>query len=149
MKFPSIRTWPIWVWLLVMLIFGSSAACISGGLGDAENQRNNALRRAALAYELRTRGEADEVLVDFGHLEWRDNLGFAGRTVWLSPFAREEYLALRDPQRSYIYLHSPQQENGDFTIEVERGGPAGIRRHRLRLRIQDASWVVVRDEALP
>lgn len=142
-------TQPVWIWLLIVLTFASSAACLGGGLGDAVNQRNNALRRAALAYELRTRGKADEVLVDFGHLEWRDNLGFDGRTVWLNPFAREEYLALRDPQRSYIYLHFPQQEDGDFTIEVERGGPAGILRHRLRLRLQGANWVVVQDEALP
>ncbi|PWH20719.1 MAG: hypothetical protein DDG58_01345 [Ardenticatenia bacterium] len=144
---PCLR--PVWIGLLIVLVFGSSAACLSGGLGDAENRRNNALRRAALAYELRTRGAADEVLVDFGHLEWRDNLGFEGRTVWLNPFAREEYLTLRDPHRSYIYLHLPRQEDGDFTIEVERGGPSGSLRHRLRLRLQGASWVVVQDEAIP
>ncbi|MGC8879106.1 MAG: hypothetical protein ACP5R2_07775 [Anaerolineae bacterium] len=138
----------VWIGLLTVLVFGSSAACLSGGLGDAENRRNNALRRAALTYELRTRGTADEVLVDFGQLEWRDNLGFEGRTVWLNPFAREEYLTLRDPQRSYIYLHLPQQADGDFVIEVERGGPSGILRHRLRLRLQGESWEVIQDEEI-
>lgn len=137
------------MWLLIALVLGGSAACVSGGLGDAENRRNNALRRAALAYELRTRGDADEVLVDFGHLEWRDNLGFNGRAVWLSPFAREEYLALRDPRRSYIYLHLPQRIEGDFVIEVERGSPSGTSRYRLRLRFQGEIWVVVEDKAIP
>ena len=149
MELHPTRARSIWIWLPIVLILVSSAACVSGGLGDAENRRNNALRRAALAYELHTRGDADEVLVDFDHLEWRDNLGFDGRTVWLNPFAREEYLTLRDPQRSYIYLHFPQQEDGDFTIEVERGGPSGSLRHRLRLRLQGTDWVVVQDEAIP
>lgn len=149
MKLCPTRARPVWIWLLIVLIFGSSAACFSGGLGDAGNRRNNALRCAALTYERHTRGEADEVLVDFGHLEWRDNLGFDGRTVWLNPFAREEYLSLRDPQRSYIYLRLPQQEDGDFTIEVERGGPTGTLRHRLRLRLEGSSWAVVQDEVLP
>jgi len=137
------------MWLPIVLILVGSAACVSGGLGDAENRRNNALRRAALAYELRTRGGADEVLVDFGHLEWRDNLGFDGRTVWLNPFARDEYLALRDPRHSYIYLHFPQQMEGDFVMEVERGDPSGTFKHRLKLRLQDGSWVVIEDEAIP
>ncbi len=133
---------------MLIILSLSSAACISGGLGDAENQRNNALRRAALAYELRMRGGADEVLVDCGYLEWRDNLGFEGRTVWLTPFAREEYLALRNPQSTYIYLHLPQRMDGHFIIEVERSGTSGLLKHRLGLQLQGKMWLVVQDERI-
>jgi len=125
-------------------------ACNLVGFGDATNQRNNAIRRAALAYELSVRGPADEVLVDFGFLEWRDNLGFSGgRTVWLNPVARDEFLAQHDPRRTYIYLHYPVDAADSVIIEVERGGPDGRTTRRLVLRPTADGWVVTGDDALP
>ena len=134
--------------LLLALAALASTGC-DASLGGATNQRYNAVRRAAVAYELRTRGPADELLVDFGFLEWRDNLGFtSGRTVWLNPVARDEFFAGRDPDRSYIYLRSPAEQEGELLVEVERGGPVGVHAHQLTLKMQSSSWQVVADAVL-
>jgi hypothetical protein len=117
--------------------------------GGETNQRNNAVRRAALNYEIDTRGPADELLVDFGLLEWRDDLGFAaGRTVWLSPVARDEFLVERNPECTYIYLHAPIEAGETATIEVTRGGPTATTSHRLTLYASAGAWQVVGDEPL-
>jgi hypothetical protein len=93
---------------------------------------------------------ADEVLVDFGFLEWRDNLGFSGgRTVWLNPVARAEFLAQRDPRRTYIYLRTPVDAGDSVHIEVERGGPEARTSRRLVLHPTADGWLVTADEALP
>jgi hypothetical protein len=132
---------------LVLLLFILVSASCSFGFDPAFIRRNNAVRRAALAYEVQVRGSADELLVDFGYLEWRDNLGFAdGNTVWLNPAARDEYFALRDAQRSYIYLHDPLDVDGGVSIRVERGGPAGVQSHQLTLRYEGGIWRVVADQ---
>jgi hypothetical protein len=137
--------------LLLVLVLGvlASLACNIGGLGNATNQRDNAVRRAALTYELQTRGSADELLVDFGFLEWRDNLGFIdGRTVWLNPAARDEFFAERDPRRTYIYLRSPAEQDGNVLLEVERGDPDSVHVHRLTLRVESGAWQVTGDDEL-
>lgn len=137
--------------MLVLVVLAlSSLACNLVGFGDAKNQRNNAIRRAALEHELAARGPVDEVLVDFGFLEWRDNLGFSGgRTVWLNPVARDEFLAQRNPQRTYIYLHMPADDGDTVHIEVERGGPDGQVTRRLVLQPSDTGWEVVQEEVRP
>ena len=149
---PGRRTWPA-RWLPAVALVGltlASLACNLVGFGDATNQRNNAVRRAALAHEISARGPADEVLVDFGFLEWRDNLGFSGgRTVWLNPVARAEFLAQRDPRRTYIYLHTPVDAGDSVHIEVERGGPEARTSRRLVLHPTADGWLVTADEALP
>jgi hypothetical protein len=135
-------------WLLLTLLVLASTAC-DANLGGATNQRYNAVRRAAVAYELRTRGPADELLVDFGFLEWRDNLGFtSGRTVWLNPIAPDEFFSQRDPGRSYIYLRTPTEHGDDVLIEVERSGAQGVHTRQLTLRQSGGVWQVVADEAL-
>lgn len=137
-----------WLPALALLAL-ASLACNLVGLGDQTNQRNNAVRRVALAHEVESRGPVDEVLVDFGFLEWRDNLGFTGgRTVWLNPVARDEFLAQRDPQRTYIYLHSPVDEGDAVAIEVERGGPAATQARRLTLHLGEGGWQVTGEEVL-
>jgi hypothetical protein len=134
--------------LVMALLALTTVACGAVGLGGATNQRDNAVRRAALAYELQTRGPADEVLVDFGFLEWRDNLGFPdGRTVWLNPVAQSEFFAERDPRRSYIYLRAPVARGEDVLIQVERGGPDPGQARLLTLRLSGAAWQIVGDEA--
>jgi hypothetical protein len=131
----------------VLLLLALISASCSFGFNPALIRRNNEVRRAALAYELQVRGPADEVLVDFGYLEWRDNLGFTnGNTVWLNPAARDEYFALRDAHRSYIYLREPQELDGAVSIVVERGGPAGVQSHQLTLRQTGGAWQVAHDE---
>ncbi len=133
--------------VVLALALLASLACNLVGLGNPTNQRDNAVRRAALSYELQTRGPADELLVDFGFLEWRDNLGFTdGRTVWLNPVARDEFFAERDARRTYIYLRSPTEQDDDMLLEVERGGPGGIAVHRLTLRLEGGAWQVTGDE---
>jgi predicted small secreted protein len=137
--------------LLVALMLAAlvTLACNIVGLGNAINQRDNAVRRAALTYELQTRGSADELLVDFGFLEWRDNLGFTnGRTVWLNPVARDEFFAERDARRTYLYLRSPIEQDGDVLMEVERGGPDGVDEHRLTLQMENDTWQVTGDDEL-
>jgi hypothetical protein len=135
--------------LVLALLALATVACGAVGFGGATNQRANAARRAALAYELQTRGPADEVLVDFGFLEWRDNLGFPdGRTVWLNPVAQAEFFAERDPRRSYIYLRTPAEQGEDVLIQVERGGPDAVQARLLTLRPGGAAWQVVADEVL-
>ena len=136
--------------VVVLILALASLACNLVGFGDATNQRNNAVRRAALAHEITVRGPADEVLVDFGFLEWRDNLGFSGgRTVWLNPVARDEFLAQRDPRRTYIYLHTPVDAEDSVIIEVERGSPEARTARRLVLRQAADAWQVIADEPLP
>ena len=126
-----------------------TTAC-TAGLGGATNQRDNAVRRVALAHELQLRGPADEVLVDFGFLDWRDNLGFSGRrTVWLNPIARDEFFAERDASRTYIYLRSPIQQGEEIAMQVERGSSSGVQLHQLTLRHESGAWKVVADVAQP
>jgi len=126
-----------------------TTAC-AAGLGGATNQRDNAVRRVALAHELQLRGPADEVLVDFGFLDWRDNLDFTGRrTVWLNPIAREEFFAERDASRTYIHLRSPIQQGEDVAMQVERGSSSGVQLHQLTLRHESGAWKVVADVAQP
>jgi hypothetical protein len=134
------------LFLVLSLLALVSASC-SFGFNPALIRRNNEVRRATLSYELQVRGLADEVLVDFGYMEWRDNLGFTGgNTVWLNPAARDEYFALRDPHRSYIYLREPQELDGAVSIVVERGGPVGVQSHQLTLHQTGGAWQVVADE---
>ena len=134
--------------LLLTLLALASTGC-DASLGGATNQRYNAVRRAAVAYELRTRGPADDLLVDFGFLEWRDNLGFTGgRTVWLNPVARDEFFSLRDPGRSYIYLRTPTDQGDDVLIEVERNGAQATHARQLTLRQSGGVWQVVADAPL-
>ena len=123
------------LFLLVLLALVSSSC--SFGFNPALIRRNNDVRRAALAHEVQMRGSADEVLVDFGYLEWRDNLGFVdGDTVWLNPAARDEYFAVRDPL----------DLDDAISIVVERGGAAGAQSHQLTLRQTGGAWQMVADE---
>jgi hypothetical protein len=135
---------PILLAFLMLLL--STLACGTGGL---VTRRNNELRRAALAYELSTRGPVDEVMVAFGLTEVRDNLGFeGGNTVWLNQFAQAEYFRKRDANQSYLFLHDLDYEGRTATIVIDRGDANGIQYRRLTLRREGTAWEVVSDEPL-
>jgi hypothetical protein len=135
---------PILLVLLTLLL--STLAC---GVGGPVTRRNNHIRRAALSYELTTRGSVDEVLVAFGLTEVRDNLDFeGGNTVWLNQFAEREYFRTRDPSKTYLFLHDLDYQAGTATILVERGAPDGAETHRLTLQREGEVWAVVSDEPL-
>jgi len=122
----------------------SMLAC---GVGGPITQRNNDIRRAALAYELSTRGPVDEVLISFGLTEVRDNLGFeGGNTVWLNRFAQAEYFRQRDAGRSYLFLYDLNYEEGTATILVDRGDANGVQTRQLTLQYDGHQWRVVADE---
>ena len=88
------RRYPIVVSVLILLV--TTLAC---GVGGPVTRRNNEVRRAALAYELSTRGTAGEVMIAFRLTEVRDNLGFEdGNTVWLNPLAERDYFRKRMEQ---------------------------------------------------
>jgi len=132
--------------LVVVILLLATLAC---GVGGPVTRRNNEIRRAALAYELSTRGGVDEVLVAFGLTEVRDNLGFeGGNTVWLNQFAEREYFRTRDPDQTYLFLHDLDYQAGAATILVERGAPDGAETHRLTLQREGETWAVVSDESL-
>ncbi|GAB4533565.1 MAG: hypothetical protein Kow0063_15680 [Anaerolineae bacterium] len=134
------------VLLVALTLVLATLAC---GVGGPVTRRNNEIRRAALGYELATRGQVDEVLVAFGLTEVRDNLGFeGGNTVWLNQFAEREYFRTRDPERTYVFLHGLDYQDGTATILVERGAPDGIETYRLTLQREGEGWVVVSDEPL-
>lgn len=119
-------------------------ACGTGGPGT---RRNNQVRRAALAYELSTRGPVDEVLVAFGLTEARDNLGFdGGNTVWLNQFAQAQYLRKRDANQSYLFLHDLNYDDGSAFILIDRVDTNGIQYRALTLRREDNVWRVASDE---
>lgn len=132
--------------LVLVILLLATLAC---GVGGPVTRRNNHVRRAALAYELSTRGSVDEVLVAFGLTEVRDNLDFeGGNTVWLNQFAEREYFRTRHPDRTYLFLHDLDYQAGAATILVERGAPDGVETHRLTLGQEDETWAVVSDEPL-
>jgi hypothetical protein len=135
---------PISLALSALLLAG--LAC---GLGGADTRRNNEIRRAALAYELATRGPAGELLVAFGLMEVRDNLGFeGGNTVWLNPLAEGDYFRTRDTGQSYLFLHDVDSTAGSATILVDRGDANRVTSYQLTLQRQDSEWTVVADEPL-
>ena len=124
------KTKPLVAVLSLLLLSG-----IGCGVGGPVTHRNNDIRRAALDYEMATRGGADEVLVAFGYLEVRDNLGFqGGNTVWLNPVAQAEYFRDRDEGRSYIFLRGLAGDNGVASITVDRADAEGVESWQLSLR---------------
>jgi len=132
------------VGLVLSILLLSALAC---GTGGPATRRNQDVRRAALAYELSTRGPVDEVLVAFGLTEARANLGFeGGNTVWLHPYAEAEYLRTRDASQSYLFLHAVNYTDGDATILVDRGDGAAVQSHQLTLQLEDNAWKVAADE---
>ena len=138
------RRTPITLLLLTLLL--ATLAC---GVGGPITRRNSDIRRAALAYELETRGTVDEVLVAFSLTEVRDNLGFEdGNTVWLNPLARSEYFNKRDPSQAYLYLHDLNYADGTASITIDRGDAGGIDSRSLTLERAGDGWDVVSDEAL-
>lgn len=133
--------------LAVLFILPALLAC---GWGGTMGQRYHDIRRAAVAYELETRGSTNEVLAAFVITETRANLGFdAGNTVWLLPVAEQPYLQTRNPDQSYIYVQRPSaEEDGMYSVVVERNDRSGLRRYQLTLQTQDGHLVVVKDELL-
>ena len=130
--------------LVVLTLLLTTLAC---GTGGPVTWRNNEIRRAALAYELSTRGTVDEVMVAFGLTEVRDNLEFEdGNTVWLNQFAEGEYFRKRDVSKSYLYLYDLDYNDGAASILVDRGGADGVTTRVLSLRREGDSWEVVSDE---
>jgi hypothetical protein len=132
--------------LVVLTLLLSTLAC---GIGGPIARRNNEIRRAALTYELSTRGPVDEVLVAFGLTEVRANLGFeGGNTVWLNQFAEAEYFRTRDASRTYLFLHELNYDGGTASILIDRGGASGLQTHKLTLRRENGVWEVVSDDPL-
>lgn len=132
------------VTLVLLSLVISTLAC---GIGGPITRRNNEIRRAALAYELATRGPVDEVLVGFGLTEVRDNLGFeGGNTVWLNRFAEAEYFRQRDSSQSYLFLHDLAYEKDTASILMDRGDSGGVQYRKLTLRGESDGWRVVSDE---
>jgi len=135
-----------WILFVLLLLITSNVACGTGGLAA---HRNNAIRRAVVAYELSERGPTDELLVAFGFMEVRANLGFpAGNTVWLQPVAQMEYLDHRNVNRSYIFLHRPEGEGDTATVVVDRGSETADQSYQLTLHREKAAWLVVKDVPL-
>ncbi len=132
--------------LAVLVIPLSTLAC---GIGGPISGRNNDIRRAALAYELATRGPVDEVLVAFDFTEVRDNLGFkGGNTVWLNWAGESEYFRQRDATKSYLFLHDLNRDDGSASILVDRGDSGGVQHRKLSLREEGGVWTVASDEAV-
>ena len=133
--------------LVLLALLVTTLAC---GVGGPVTRRNSEVRRAALAYELSTRGTVDEVLVAFGITEVRDNLGFEdGNTVWLNPLAESDYFRKRDPDQTYLFLHDLDYGDGAASIVIDRGDANGaVASHTLILRREGDTWAVVSDEAL-
>jgi hypothetical protein len=132
--------------LAVLLLLLSASAC---GISGPITRRNNEVRRAALAYELSTRGPVDEVLVAFGLTEVRDNLGFeGGNTVWLNRFAEAEYFRQRDTNQSYLFLHDLNYDGDTASILIDRGDASGVQYRKLTMRRESDAWEVVSDEAV-
>ena len=127
----------------LMAVF-STLAC---GIGGPNSARNDDIRRAALAYELATRGPVDEVLVAFDFTEVRGNLGFkGGNTVWLNWAAEGEYFRQRDTTKSYLFLHDLNRDDGGASILADRGNSGGVQHRKLSLREEGGVWAVVSDE---
>jgi hypothetical protein len=138
------KRYPINLVLLTLLL--TTLAC---GVGGPVTWRNNEIRRAALAYELSTRGTVDEVLVAFGLTEVRDNLGFEdGNTVWLNQFAERDYFRKRDPDKAYLFLYDLDYADGTASILIDRGDVSGVESRLLTLRREGDTWEVVSDEPL-
>jgi hypothetical protein len=132
---------------VVLILLASILSTLACGIGGPITRRNDDVRRAALAYELSTRGPVDEVLVAFGLTEVRDNLGFTGgNTVWLNWTAEAEYFRQRDPSKSYLFLHDLNYDQGMASILVDRGDKRGVEYRKLTLRREGATWQVVSDE---
>ena len=131
--------------LALSVILFSTLAC---GIGGPISGRNNDIRRAALAYELATRGPVDEVLVAFDFTEVRDNLGFkGGNTVWLNWAAEGEYFRQRDATKSYLFLHDLSREDGNASILADRGDGGGVQHFKISLREEGGVWAVVAEES--
>ena len=132
------------VYLVLGALLVSTLSCAVTG---PASRQDNAVRRAALAYELARRGPVDEVLVAFGLLDVRDNLGFqGGNTVWLNPVAQGEYFRQRDASRSYLFLHDLTYQDNMASIEIDRGGPGGVQTRRLVLSTGANGWQVLADQ---
>ena len=127
-----------------LLAVFSTLAC---GIGGPISGRNDDIRRAALAYELATRGPVDEVLVAFDFTEVRSNLGFkGGNTVWLNWAAEGEYFRQRDATKSYLFLHDLNRDDSSASILADRGNSGGFQRRKLSLGEEGGVWAVVSDE---
>jgi hypothetical protein len=134
---------------LVLILLAFLLSTLACGAGGPIARRNNGIRRAALAYELSTRGSVDEVLVAFGLIEVRDNLGFeGGNTVWLNRFAQAEYLRQRNANQTYLFLHTLNYDDGAASIIIDRGNEDGVLSRKLTLRLEEDVWRVVSDEPL-
>ena len=119
------------------------------GVGGPVTRRNSDVRRAALAYELSTRGTVDEVLVAFGMTEVRDNLGFEdGNTVWLNRLAEADYFRKRDTNLTYLFLHDLDYDDGAASIAIDRGDASTVTSHTLILQREGDTWAVVSDDSL-
>jgi hypothetical protein len=130
--------------LVLLTLLVTMLAC---GTGGYIAHRNNDIRRAALAYELSTRGSVDEVLVAFELSEVRDDLGFKdGNTVWLNWIAEPDYFKNRDTRKSYLFLHGLDYADGTDSILVDRGDPSGMQSHHLTLQREGDAWRVTSDE---
>lgn len=134
---------------LVLILFAFLLSTLACGAGGPIARRSNGIRRAALAYELSTRGSVDEVLVAFGLTEVRDNLGFeGGNTVWLNRFAQAEYLQQRNASQTYLFLHTLNYDDGAASIIIDRGEGDGLLSRKLTLQLEEGAWRVVSDELL-
>jgi len=132
---------------VVLILLASILSTLACGIGGPITRRNNDVRRAALAYELSTRGPVDEVLVAFGLTEVRDHLGFtSGNTVWLNWTAEAEYFRQRDPSKSYLFLHDLNYDQGMASILVDRADKRGVQYRKFTLRREGATWQVASDE---
>ncbi len=132
------------VLLALLVIPLSTLAC---GIGGPIGSRNDDIRRAALAYELATRGPVDELLVAFDFTEVRSNLGFkGGNTVWLNWTAEGEYFRQRDATKSYLFLHDLNRDDGSASILTDRGNGGEVQHRKLSLREEGGAWTVVSDE---
>jgi hypothetical protein len=140
------RTRRLLLFLAAAVLLLSSLGC---GLGGLNSWLNNDVRRAALDYELQTRGPTGEVMVAFGLTEVRDNLGFLdGNTVWLNPIAEGEYFRDRDAGLDYVFLHHLSRDGDTASIVVDREEGGTVRSFQLQLEQQNGVWQVTGETPL-
>ena len=131
----------------VLLTAITIMACVFGGESAL---RNNAVRRAVVAYEIETRGTVDELMVYYSlKNDARDNLGFEdGNTVWMrdARYAKE-YIERRDYSLSYVIIQEIEYPaEGEANVKVIRGDSDGYVTRQLTLLAQsDRIWTVVMD----
>ncbi|MCG3212016.1 MAG: hypothetical protein FOGNACKC_05663 [Anaerolineae bacterium] len=139
--------------LVLALALLPALAC---GWLSAGYQFNNPVREAVYRYERDARGKADELVIQFNRTEPRVKFEGqnenGGRTVWLFDLAVKEYFALLPPDRTFLYVQSPQY-NADYTqaeVKVYRGSNGSYHGRELTLAHQNnGAWTVTADTELP